>query len=133
MQRDAAALKAALADLEQRSLKRTRRVMPRDDLINFCSNDYLGLAQHPEVVRAFSRAEDRTGHSSDVDEQSPYAFEVVQSCHTPASFVGRRRFIQEVEQAVQGFYWNIGRHLSAWTPKPPAPSEKTPAALFATA
>ena len=64
MQRDAAALKAALADLEQRSLKRTRRVMPRDDLINFCSNDYLGLARHPEVVRAFVEAAAKYGVGS---------------------------------------------------------------------
>src|SRR5689334_24847616 len=56
MQRDPAALKAALADLEQRNLRRTRRLMPRDDLVNFCSNDYLGLSGHPEVVRAFADA-----------------------------------------------------------------------------
>lgn len=64
MQRDPAALKAALADLEQRSLKRARRVMPRDDLVNFCSNDYLGLAQHPEVVRAFVEAATKYGVGS---------------------------------------------------------------------
>ena len=64
MQRDAAALKAALADLEQRNLKRTRRVMPRDDLINFCSNDYLGLSSHPQVVRAFAAAAARFGVGS---------------------------------------------------------------------
>ena len=64
MQRDAAALKAALADLEQRNLKRTRRVMPRDGLINFCSNDYLGLSGHPEVVRAFTAAAERHGVGS---------------------------------------------------------------------
>jgi 8-amino-7-oxononanoate synthase len=64
MQRDPAALKAALAELEQRNLKRSRRLMPRAGLINFCSNDYLGLADHPEVIRAFVIAAEKYGVGS---------------------------------------------------------------------
>jgi 8-amino-7-oxononanoate synthase len=61
MQRSADALKAALADLELRHLRRTRRVGVRDGLVNFCSNDYLGLSAHPEVVRAFTNAAQKYG------------------------------------------------------------------------
>jgi 8-amino-7-oxononanoate synthase len=63
MQRDAAALNAALADLEQRNLKRQRRTGV-GGLVNFCSNDYLGLKDHPEVVRAFIEAAEKYGVGS---------------------------------------------------------------------
>ena len=54
-----------LADLEARDLKRQRRTVRRGaagtaditldgrQCIDFCSNDYLGLSAHPEVVAAF--------------------------------------------------------------------------------
>jgi 8-amino-7-oxononanoate synthase len=64
MQRNAAALTAALADLEQRSLTRRRRIGVPDGLANFCSNDYLGLKDHPEVLRAFTDAAARHGVGS---------------------------------------------------------------------
>src|SRR5690606_25712334 len=34
------------------------------ELVNFCSNDYLGLANHPEVIEAFKKAADRYGVGS---------------------------------------------------------------------
>src|SRR6188768_335391 len=64
MQRDPAALKAALADLEQRHLRRTRRPELHAGLVNFCSNDYLGLAKHPAVVAAFQDAATKYGVGS---------------------------------------------------------------------
>lgn len=63
MQRDPAALKDALADLDARHLRRTRRVPP-SEAVNFCSNDYLGLSAHPEVVRAFADAAMKYGVGS---------------------------------------------------------------------
>jgi hypothetical protein len=61
-------------------------------------------------------------------QHTPYAFEVSQCCHkTPAAFIGRRRFIQELEAAIQSFYGEIGSKLTAWSPKPPPPTEKSAA------
>jgi len=58
----AAELRAELAELEQRGLKRARRVLetPQSarvtvdgrEFVAFCSNDYLGLAAHPELIEA---------------------------------------------------------------------------------
>lgn len=57
-----------LADLDARGLRRQRRTMRRGDpdtadivldgrpCVDFCSNDYLGLASHPRVVEAFVAA-----------------------------------------------------------------------------
>jgi 8-amino-7-oxononanoate synthase len=63
-----------LRQLEQDGLYRRRRVVdgPQGvtlntdgrELINFCSNDYLGLASHPKVIAAFKAGVDRYGVGS---------------------------------------------------------------------
>lgn len=67
-------LRARLNERRTASLYRTRRVhdTPQQPLLqvdgrtllSFCSNDYLGLANHPEVLRSFRDALDRYGAGS---------------------------------------------------------------------
>jgi hypothetical protein len=69
--------------------------------------------------------EDPTLITQNEKGMSPSYFEVIQACHTPASFSGRRRFHGDLEAAVQQFYLNIGSRLAAWAPKAPSPAERT--------
>lgn len=50
-----------LAKLRSQGLSRTLRNRDQSGLINFSSNDYLGLAAHPEVIRAATEALRRFG------------------------------------------------------------------------
>ncbi len=69
-----ARLTTGLAELEQRSLRRRRRVLDSAQgahvregahaLVNFSSNDYLGLANHPRLREAAHRAIDEFGVGS---------------------------------------------------------------------
>jgi 8-amino-7-oxononanoate synthase len=67
-------LAAALSARKQQQLYRTRQTLegPQDvvvriagrDYLSFCSNDYLGLANHPDIVAAFKEGADRFGVGS---------------------------------------------------------------------
>jgi len=63
-----------LVESDSQGLYRSRRVIASPQgiyltiggrrIVNFCSNDYLGLANHPDVVKAFKSAADRYGVGS---------------------------------------------------------------------
>lgn len=65
------AIKLNIDHITQNSLKRTRRVhatpqgpvisLNNKNLNNFCSNDYLGLANHPAVITAMKQGVDKYG------------------------------------------------------------------------
>jgi len=67
-------LPARLAEFDARGLYRRRRTLHRvrgavvefdgRRLLNFCSNDYLGLADHPAVIEALQQASAREGVGS---------------------------------------------------------------------
>lgn len=95
-------LKKALAERREQNLYRERLVVDSpqgvevehqgERYINFCSNDYLGLANHPEVVAALKQGADRYGAGSGashlvIGHQSPHH----QLEEALADFCGRER------------------------------------------
>ncbi len=67
-------LTAELDDIAQQGLYRSRRIIASPqginleidgkNIVNFCSNDYLGLANHPDVLNAFKTGADHYGVGS---------------------------------------------------------------------
>jgi 8-amino-7-oxononanoate synthase len=78
MRRDAQSLAAALQELDARQCRRVRRsvqgfagaadltlpIVAGRQLVNFCSNDYLGLARHPLLIEALRAAANEFGVGS---------------------------------------------------------------------
>lgn len=82
---------AALRDIDARRLRRRRS--PADDgRINFCSNDYLGLARDPEVAAAMASASLAHGAGAGASHLvSGHSAEHDALEHELAEFVGRER------------------------------------------
>ena len=97
-------LNQRLQNLQQQQLYRSRRVVESaqdvtldingQSLINFCSNDYLGLANHSEVKQAFKNAVDEYGVGSGASQlvtghqKAHHALE-----EELAEFIGRERVL----------------------------------------
>jgi len=74
MQNNPKLIKAFLKEKQQSHLYRKARISQSpqqphmqingENILTFCSNDYLGLANHPEVLKAFKQAADKYGVGS---------------------------------------------------------------------
>lgn len=82
---------AVLGDIDRRQLRR-RRELASDERINFCSNDYLGLARDPRVALAMADAAIRNGSGSGASHLiSGHGVEHAALEHELAEFTGRER------------------------------------------
>jgi len=95
-------LAAALSERKQQQLYRTRQTLdgPQDvvvridgrEYLSFCSNDYLGLANHPRLIQAFNQGARRFGVGSGAAHLitgHSYAHQALEE--ELAEFVGRPR------------------------------------------
>ncbi len=92
-----AQLKAELADRAQAGLKRKRRMLQSPQaahlvadgqrMLSFASNDYLGFANHPDLILAFQKAAQEAGVGGGASHL----------------ITGHHQFHHEAEQALAGF------------------------------
>ncbi len=106
MKRDAQALNSALAQLDRGLLRRRRPTLETGDAasewprvtvdgrraVDFCSNDYLGLARHPAIASAMAAAALRQGAGSGASHLvSGHGIEHAKLEEELAAFTGRER------------------------------------------
>ena len=106
MKRDLQAIEKTLAGIDCRALRRTRRavesfpttgnrtevVVEGRPLTDFCSNDYLGLARHPEIAAAMTEAAHRYGAGSGASHLvTGHGIEHARLEEEVAAFTGRER------------------------------------------
>jgi 8-amino-7-oxononanoate synthase len=105
MKRDAQALETALRELERLNLRRSRRtvqelpergssviaIVDGRRLVNFCGNDYLGLARHPKLVAAMRDASELGAGSGASHLVTGHGIEHARLEAELAGFTGRER------------------------------------------
>lgn len=86
-------LEERLLEYENKQLYRERHVRTHEEqLINFSSNDYLGLSQHPDIIKNFQTAAEKYGIGSGASQLVAGHTDIHQECETAfAEFLGRDR------------------------------------------
>jgi len=102
MKNDPASINAFLSERKKQHLYRSLKIsesaqhpmmkIDGQECLNFCSNDYLGLANHPEIVASFKQAADKYGVSSGAAHLiNGHSIEHHQLEESLAEFTGRDR------------------------------------------
>ena len=115
MKNDPASIKAFLSERKKQHLYRAVKIsqsaqhpimkIDGQECLNFCSNDYLGLANHPDIVDAFKKAADKYGVGSGAAHLiNGHSVEHQQLEESLAEFTGRDRALL----FSNGYMANIG-------------------------
>lgn len=88
-------LQERLNSQEQKDLYRRRQILSHDpSMVSFCSNDYLGLTKHPDVITAFQKAAEKYGVGSGASSLISGYHAAHQECEEAfAHFLNRDRAI----------------------------------------